>query len=565
MNTFGFTVVIGKNAYKSNFGASSIIDREIISVYNHMVIKFEQDKIFEEDDDFIVVLDGVILNKINLDKRHDWYQTIISLYIEKGDTFFNDFRGSFSGILHDKKKRRTIIFSDHIGTKFLYYSLLDNGTIICSSMIRYVYDYFKMNHITYSLSIESAYLLLTYGYMLGNRTLCNKIFKITPGCYLVIENGKIEEKRYCLLSNEPDYSLSERDAIDLYDSEFRRAVKLQFEKDREYNYRHLVALSGGLDSRMTTWVAHELGYTEQLNYTFSQSDYWDEIVPKQIARDIKHEWIFKALDNGLWLYDIDEITNLTGGNVLYYGLAHNNSLLKNLDISRYGIIHSGQLGDVVMGTFYDAPNPNLKFSIGDGAYSKKYVNKTNNVILEEYDNQEISKFYHRGFSGTNNGQLVDMLYSETYSPFMDWDLMNNILTVPVKYRFNHQLYKKWILSKYPKAAKYVWEKMQASVKMPIFAIFNKEIPIQQIPNRIMWKLHLKKSGIDSSKHMNPIGYYLSANIDLRKSLMENFDKLDLVPDNALKSILIGIASGENSMEKIQAISLLNAIGRFFKN
>lgn len=101
MNTFGFTVVIGKNAYKSNFGASSIIDREIISVYNHMVIKFEQDKIFEEDDDFIVVLDGVILNKINLDKRHDWYQTIISLYIEKGDTFFNDFRGSFSGILHD--------------------------------------------------------------------------------------------------------------------------------------------------------------------------------------------------------------------------------------------------------------------------------------------------------------------------------------------------------------------------------------------------------------------------------------------------------------------------------
>ena len=176
-------------------------------------------------------------------------------------------------------------------------------------MIRYVYDYFKINHIAYSLSIESAYLLLTYGYMLDNRTLCNKIFKITPGCYLVIEDDKIEEKRYCLLSNEPDYSLSERDAIELYDSEFRRAVKLQFEKDREYNYKHLVALSGGLDSRMTTWVAHELGYTEQLNFTFSQSDYWDEVVPKQIARDIKHEWIFKALDNGLWLYDIDEITD----------------------------------------------------------------------------------------------------------------------------------------------------------------------------------------------------------------------------------------------------------------
>lgn len=69
--------------------------------------------------------------------------------------------------------------------------------------------------------MESAYLLLTYGFMLEGRTLCDKVFKLKPGYYLLVQDGKISEKRYCLLNNEPDYSMSENEAIELCDSEFR--------------------------------------------------------------------------------------------------------------------------------------------------------------------------------------------------------------------------------------------------------------------------------------------------------------------------------------------------------
>ena len=64
-------------------------------------------------------------------------------------------------------------------------------------------------------------------------------------------------------------------------------MKRVFEKDLEYGYKHLVALSGGLDSRMTAWVGHNMGYTNMLNYTFSQTDYLDETVPKEITDTLK--------------------------------------------------------------------------------------------------------------------------------------------------------------------------------------------------------------------------------------------------------------------------------------
>lgn len=44
------------------------------------------------------------------------------------------------------------------------------------------------------------------------------------------------------------------DLIDMLDEKFRAVVKLEFDKDIEYGYKYLVDLSGGLDSRMTSWV-----------------------------------------------------------------------------------------------------------------------------------------------------------------------------------------------------------------------------------------------------------------------------------------------------------------------
>ena len=104
MRTFGFTAILGKS-YKCNICADSIITYDDIKCFKHMNNKFEHDKVFSVDDNYIVIIDGVILNKntlITKTKEKNWYDAIIKLYIEKGDLFFNDFRGSFCGLLYEK-------------------------------------------------------------------------------------------------------------------------------------------------------------------------------------------------------------------------------------------------------------------------------------------------------------------------------------------------------------------------------------------------------------------------------------------------------------------------------
>ncbi len=115
--------------------------------------KFIEDKICVNNDNFIIVLDGVIFNCAELKQKYssDWDVTIEKMYLEYGDTFFNEFRGSFCGVLYNKKTKKWIIYSDHIGSKHVYYAVF-NDYVVISSNIAKLYDFFKINNIQYSSS-----------------------------------------------------------------------------------------------------------------------------------------------------------------------------------------------------------------------------------------------------------------------------------------------------------------------------------------------------------------------------------------------------------------------------
>ena len=568
MDLFGFTGVMGgRSGYICDAFKTSIIYNGIDKYYSHMLEKFDQDKICADTDDFIIIIDGVILNKHELmssTQADDWVSTVIKLYFAHGEAFFQVFAGSFAGILYDKKNKKHVIFSDHIGTKYLYYTFV-NGILCCSSLIKNVYDFLKQEKINYAISEENAYLLLTYGYMLEDKTLCNKIFKIRPGCYLVFQDGKIKEKKFFLLDNSPRDNVTEDEWVEEMDSVFRKAVRLQFVKDREYGYHHFVGLSGGLDSRMTCWVAHELGFTNQLNYTFSQSNYYDEIIAKKIASDLKHEWIFKILDHGEWLLDIDSIIKITGGNYLYLGSAHSNSLYKYINFDSLGMIHSGQIGDVVFGTFYKGNDPKKKFELGEYAYSTRLLTKIRDIHLSDnFKNEEIANFYYRGFSGANSAQIASMRYSETFSPFFHIDVLKVAMSIPLRYRQNHKIYKRWITQKYPGAAMYKWEGMHAKITVPSVNIKGHPVAISQIIPKMFNKI-LSSYGVDTGKtSMNPLMFYFRNNEKLKSMLLKYFDEtIEYVDNINLKNDLIGIKKVCEPREFLQAITLLSAIKNFY--
>lgn len=563
---FGFSFYVNNSLISEDIHLSDVKSTIVglnFRAYNHMIDKFAEDKVFFENDEYVIIIDGVILNKEEFIGKSSsiWADAIIALYKQKGDTFFNLLKGSFSGVLYDKARNRSIMFSDQIGSKFMYYCKTEDG-LFFSSYIYNVYSFLKQTKHPYSLNIENAYLLLTYGYMLEDRTLCDKIFKIKPGCYIVLDGGKLIVKQYFLLDNTPDCTITQFDAIDLMDNCFRNAIKLQFDKDVANDYRHLVALSAGLDSRMVTWVAHEMGYKDQINFTFSQTNYWDQTVPQKITADLKHEWIFKALDNGLWLYDVDDVTKVTGGNVLYYGQAHSRSLMKYLNFNDMGLIHSGQQGDIAFDTYYTTSDTQRQFELGEGAFTTRLLYKIKNIHLQEFKNEEIANYYYRSFSGANHGLVSYNNYTEVKSPFADVDVLQTILKIPLKYRMNRNLYFQWILNKYPKAANYVWDHIEMPINRRFFTVkyHNKRVPIETIPKKITQRVGCKKN----YKNMNPLELYLQTNNDLRNFYNHYFDEyIDLVGERELRNDLLEIKESGNAIEKVQAISLLSALKLFF--
>jgi asparagine synthase (glutamine-hydrolysing) len=532
--------------------------------------KFLDDKLFFEDDSRIIVIEGVILNKRQLVKENDnaaWQDVVWKLYKERGNTFFNVFRGSFSGLLYDKANATWVIFTDHIASKHIYYYRSEDELVI-STEIGNIYDYLKEKARATKLNTNAAFMLLSYGYMIGTNTLCRDIKKLLPGTYILFRKDSFEVYQYYKL---PQSTISdkydEEAAIETLDENFRTIIGLQFEKDREYGYKHFVSLSGGLDSRMVSWVAHEMGYTDQINFTFSQSNYLDETTPKRISADLKHEWIFKALDNGLFLKDIDEINSLTGGNILYYGVAHSNSLYKLIDFTHLGIIHSGQVGEAIIGSIIKKYSKGALDKLG-GAYSEKFIDhvQTPPVKFSDFTELEISLLYQRAFNGANTGYLSEQTYTEVMSPFCDIDFFEYCLSIPMNHRMNHKLYKKWILKKYPRAADYVWENTGRKItqKTLYVKVGEKKIPLYQLHSSILRKLGWKKKPSQTRSSMNPLDYWYASNGDIRtfqdNYFADNIRYLESFPE--LMDVCRKLYNIGEATEKNQVLTLLSAVKNY---
>lgn len=547
------------------------IESEGLYLERRALNKFGGDKVFLKSARGVMLLDGVIVNKHELIKRlgvDTLEEALWHLYDTMGSGFMAELRGTFSGALYDRKRERLLIFADHIGTHQVFYAECADS-LIFGSEVKYLSGFFKNNDQKYSLDKVGAYLLLTYGFMQDSHTLLNEVKRLEPGTYLQMDSDGIAAKRFYKLPKSATFDGDEQAIVDEVDIRFRDAIQRQFEKDNEYGYKHLVALSGGLDSRMTACVAHDMGYTRMLNFTFSESDYLDESIPKEIARDLKHEWLFKALDNGLFLRDIDAMTRLSEGKCSYNSLAHSMSILEYLDFNQLGIVHSGQLGDVILGTYCSKSGGREQAFLGDGAASLTLLHRLDHLgYRPQYDDFETYKLMGRGLLGINQGLIGAQSKTETLSPFYDIDFLDFALSIPVSQRLHHRIYKMWI-TRYPHTCNYVWEKSGVKPLASTLRILGREFYWKNVWRKLP-ELVLRKAGLwprlfEMRKHMNPYQYWYANNNDLRKSLDTYFDDhislLDGCPE--LQGDCIQLYRGKQMTEKFQVISLLSALKLFF--
>ena len=265
--------------------------------------------------------------------------------------------------------------------------------------------------------------------------------------------------------------------------------------------------------------------------------------------------------------DIEPVNRITDGMASYLPISHGRSAVEELSFDEFGLMHTGQLGDVIIGSYltsndYGTP----RFTKGS---SYRFIQKLPQNSLQQHDNLELFLFQNRGFNYILTGNLPIQRYTEVCSPFLDLDFLNFCMSVPLKFRINHRLYKKWILQKYPGAAKYVWERLGTYITTPTISIRKKSVAYTKLPAFVLKGILHNLGIIDSKKlegtrNMNPFQYWYETKKEI-SSEMESFfaENIELVSDPEIRKDCGYLYKKGNIQEKSQVLTLLASIKHFF--
>lgn len=529
--------------------------------YDNTLNKFPADRVLRRTEQIDAFVDGFVYNKQEfMQTDEEWSQAFVRRAGQNLKKFLHELRGGFCGYLFDKEKQSVALFTDHVGNKAIYYYVNQDKWMI-SNHLDYMVQVLKANQEKYSFHETAAKYMLTYGYMMDDSTFISQIHRVLPGKYVIIKNSNIATERYYMIPHAEE-KMTEEEAIEKIDRAFREAVRREFEKDKEYGYRHLVDLSGGLDSRMVSFVAHQLGYTEQVNITYSQAGYSDEKISKEIALALQHEYLFKSLDDAAWMQDIDMITSQNNGAALLLGITGGSRMLGILNTDQFGMEHTGMIGDAILSTFYhDKEFNNAAPRFGYHRYSERLQYEFDKKVLEEYPCQELFAVYTRGMLGAQSSYIIRQHYVETDSPFMDVDFLNVVFSIPFEYRNRHHIYLKWMLQKYPEATQFGWEKW-GGIKPREAHIWIRKVKTTQ---RLIGMAIAKLLGTNSRDTMIPIDYWYHRDEETRQYYDEYYkDNINNeVFSNELKEDIDLMFHRGSVNEKSMALTVLAEAKKYF--
>ncbi|MBI5584177.1 MAG: asparagine synthase (glutamine-hydrolyzing) [Deltaproteobacteria bacterium] len=180
-------------------------------------------------------------------------EVILHLYEEVGVRSVERLRGMFAFALWDERKQLLLLARDRVGIKPLYYIQTDRALLFASEVKSLLVDP------TVRPGIDPGAIdrFLTYYYLPGSETLWKGIYKLDPGHYLTVQQGRLEAKAYWDLhfetqTRKPLFA----EAVAELKGLLARTVKDHLISDVPVG----VLLSGGVDS------------TGVLRYAVEQSD-----------------------------------------------------------------------------------------------------------------------------------------------------------------------------------------------------------------------------------------------------------------------------------------------------
>lgn len=568
---YGFLITRGIPMEETPLEKAQILSYENIRFYYNPLPKFENDHLFYEDDEKIVLLDGVILNNHELMDARDcqgWRETLDLLVQENPRTFQKELRGSFCGALLQKGTGDLMLFTNQSGEKTVYYTQ-QAGFFAAASHNNILTAVLKRQGVPVEPDIQAHRELLATAAILHGGTPFRNIRRLNAGKYLLEKEGRCEELRYHMFRNLPEHDLTLEACVEELDKRFRKAVDRIFAKNKEYGYQGECDLSGGLDGRMATWVAHDLGYGNVLNVCYSQRGSIDHVVSQKIAKDLKNDYYFLPLDSGDFLFDIDEMVDKFGGQVTFFVCTGADRCMKEVAARGIGLCATGLSAGAYEATYAPTgahtPPGDILFR-----YSRVIPFAVPKEYAEGYENYEQMNLYEEDALVMMSSALVRQQTCEVVSPYVDVDFLDFAYRVPLKWRTHRCLATTWIVTKYPEAAKYLWQKTRKPVDKSHYHQFyfpklagDVSRFVRRCFNKAGRTLNLPIQ-LTLNDEMNPFDLWFRTNPRLRDFAARYYaENIDRVQDPHLKADVRMTYEKGGASDKLQALNLLAVYKRYF--
>ena len=513
------------------------------------------DNYFVDEQNILIVVEGVILNqpKINKKSFHD-------LYKQFGKDFSAQLEGEFVGFIFDRNLNLFYSFTNYTATRKLFYYHYNNQFVVDTSLIRLV-NYLKNNQFSFSLDVDTMYQLLTSGNTLENYTPIKEVKKLCDAEQLEfnLNNRTLKLDSYNKILE--DFNGSKKEALHQINQLFTDAIDLEFKRDEALNKEKFAFLSGGLDSRMTVLTAKKQGYQIDEAFCFSQKDYWDETIAKSIAEDYNIPFHFVPLNGGNYITKIDEIFKISEGLGIYSGCLHTNYAYQFITKNKFGLLHSGQLGDGILGGFNRFPYKHAptkeKIIVHERLFSR--IENNFNSLIKNYDREELFLTRNVGYNRTVLGSYLAEDISYQVSPFMYSKFIQFAQSLPEKWKYKQAIYIDWINAFHKEATDYRWERTLLKPKSNLHTIIGDKI-VKRLYNISLNKI-LKQ---EAKGKMTAYNYYYLRNNLLREEMDLYFDTyIEQVPNIDLKVDLIYQYKEGNFTEKSAVLTVLSVVKHYF--
>ena len=475
--------------------------------------------------------------------------------------FISNLDGEFSGLLFFEETGNSVVFSNKIGLVPFYYTF-EGGVAYCSSHLVEQARLLKAEGLSSSFDTGGMEAYLSQGGMFGNETLLEKVKRVLPGeaVFLDSETGSSEPAKYHGFQNECDHFESMDEAVDALDNAFEKAVVKQYSVDVRNGKRHFGGLSGGLDSRMDCIVSHESSF-RRMNFTFGFPGCDDIRIAGSISRSLGQQQVVVGLGDGDFIAQCLKDTCLANGGVsLGIGSVHSYFAMKHLNFEGYGLLHSGQLGDAILGSFLSS-SKHLPPKVGAKRYSRfssPSSTEKEQGMYKKYGNEELYKLYTRGFLTANGGLSTTFPFTPSVSPFMDVEFMEIAFRCSPEWRYDKKLYYEWVKRKRPVAGRFLYQTTLARpIPHPPVVRF-----LQYARRGVTRKYHAYRK---SPKSMNPFDFWYDNGEGLRE-----FVEFELNRNRGLGEAALGsrwsdveiFLSDANALEKFQIVSFLFTLEAF---